>query len=515
MSYVLSDDLWAPQARGLKQTIDFLDEGKSVLLYGPTGCGKTRMAIELIRWAAYHKMGANFYVNRTLLVGQTSERFSALGIHHGVRAANYDDRYDLDAMVQICSADTEASRVLKRETWPFAPAGLIIVDEAHLQKTQAMDEILAHYKGTGACVVLLTATPVEMGKWADEIVISGTMQEYRDCGALVPAVVKSISAPDLKDVKRNQTGEFILDGQKKKIFTQSIVGDVLSRWKKYNPDARPTMLYSPGVAESVWFTEQFEKMGVRWCHVDAVDAVLDGKRYKLNRKLWEEIQEQYKDGSIKGMSCKFKLREGIDIPQTYHCILATPIGSVASYIQTVGRVLRAAPGKDHAIVTDHGGCYLNHGSPNHDRPWEILWKMKEHVASKLHREAVKEGKRPESIVCPVCETERAFGPKCPSCGFEHSKGSRKVIMTDGKLKTVEGKLIPLRHRTVKPDTKKLWEKMFWGFRKKKLEKSFSQLEAFFVHTYGYWPSRDLPLMPKYDYDWKMPVFEVPMEDLRS
>jgi hypothetical protein len=77
------------------------------------------------------------------------------------------------------------------------------------------------------------------------------MQEYRDCGALVMAAVYSISQPDLRRIKRNLTGEFILDGQKRRVFTQSIIGDVYDvAWKQHNPDGRPAFLYAPGKASN-------------------------------------------------------------------------------------------------------------------------------------------------------------------------------------------------------------------------------------------------------------------------
>ncbi len=68
--------------------------------------------------------------------------------------------------------------------------------------------------------------------------------------------MKTISNPDMNKVKRNKTGEYVLDDRKKATCTQSIVGDVLNRWKKYNPDGRPSVMYAPGVAESVWLTDQ-------------------------------------------------------------------------------------------------------------------------------------------------------------------------------------------------------------------------------------------------------------------
>jgi superfamily II DNA or RNA helicase len=516
--FQLGPDLWKPQADGISRAIPLLEEKRVVVLQGPTGCGKTRMSIELFRWAIHKQIGANFYVNRKLLIGQTAARFDSLGLKYGIRAADYPDYFDGFAPIQITSADTEASRVFDKKIWDLADAGLVVVDEAHLQKTQVMRKILDEYKRRGAMICLLSATPVEMKDWADELVISGTMKQYRDCGALVPALVKTISVPDLSKIKRNQTGEYIMDGKVRKQYTQHIVGDVVDMWKKFNPDARPTMMYAPGKPESVWLTQQFEKIGVRWCHIDATDAYLDGVSYKLTRKAWEEISEQYVKGEIKGLSCRFKLREGIDFPCTYHLILATPIGSLASAIQTVGRGMRADPknpAKDHCLITDHGGYRHNHGSPNHDQPWEQLWKMNERAASNLHKDRRKEGEEKEGIVCPNCFTERNKGPKCPSCGFEHPKSVRRVMMEDGKFITKEGDLVRPTPRTKRHDTEKVWRKMFFSWKKYHPDKSFLQLEGWFYRKHGYKPPRNLPLMPIRNIDWRLKISDLKMEELHG
>lgn len=846
-SYTLSDDLWVPQRRGVQETIDSVTSGNVTILYSPTGGGKTRQAIELFHWANHHGWQGAFYLNRRLLIPQTSAAFSKAGLWHGVRAADYDLEFDADAPFQICSSDTEASRVIDKGIWQLHDAQVVVVDEAHLQRTKAMEWIIKQYKARGAYIVLLTATPVNMKGWADHLVVSGSLQEYRDCKALVMAVCKGISSVDLSKVNRSVTGEFIMDGKKKKIYTQTIVGDVIKYWQEFNPDARPAMAYWPGKPESLWGTQQFEKIGVRWAHVDANDGYIDGERYRLSRAMWNDIMGGYKDGSIKGISSRFKCldleteiltrrgwlkhdemtsddlvyqtnmqtgetawekplaivktthtgtmysiksmamdarmtddhglvvrsrngctvwkeeiardvarrrgefhvpvavketkpgvdlsnaqlafigwfmtdgtlrkdtgavtisqstcqpdhyhehikgsivgsglkyttgtyratssdgtichpvvhyriskrelvasgiyeyidkdmhhglidcteeqlmtmiyamfladgsklscptyeqrtfmiakgntvfldrlqalcvtngwrcnihdhgnchhlyfspdrhyavirgtggedsrvrlvpeqvvdepvwcvttrlgtivtrrhgkvlvqkncREGVDAPDTYHIILATPIGSLASYIQTVGRGLRyseATP--DNVIITDHGGCYQNHGSPNHDRPWQDIWQMSEHVASKLYRNQIKSGKKQESIVCVQCKTERPFGDTCPSCGLKSNKRVRRVVMENGTIIEHEGRMIHMVPRQLRSDTERLWTKMYHGYyNKPSNQQTFAQMEAFFAREYRHYPPRDLPFMPKRDLDWYMRVKDVPRDAL--
>ena len=519
MTYTLPDHLWPPQRKGLEETICLLDQGRDVCLYGPTGSGKTEQAIQLMKWAISRGRTGIFYANRKLLIGQTAERFGEAGLPYGIRAAEFEDLYDWSAPVQVASAQTEWVRVHQKNIWDPYAAWLVVVDEAHIQKGEMMRTILAAHKARGAKVVLLTATPIGLSGWADELVISGSLQEYRDCKALVPAKVFSIEQPDMSKVKRNKTGEYVIDGKKRMVYTQHIVGNVLEAWKKYNPDARPTMAYWPGVAESVWGTQQFEKLGVRWCHVDATEAYVDGCRAKLSRPVWEDILEQFKDGSIKGLSSRFKLREGIDAPTVYHAIFATPIGSLASYIQTIGRALRYSPETPgNVIVTDHGGNYWRHGSPNIDRDWHGMWGLSEAVVSNMFQNRVKNREGVEPIRCPKCGMERITGFKCPNCGHEHERSVRKVIMESGKIKVREGKILRPKPVRLEPNTQQLWSARVRGCLRSKRatvqKMTFSQIEANFFREYGYYPPRTLKDMPLIASGWHVPPRLVKAEDLR-
>lgn len=308
--------LKTPQVRGYWDIVSAVMRGNHVVYQSPTGSGKTRVSTELMRWADWDLGGAEFYVNRKSLVGQTRKAFEQAGLAFGVRAADHEEAFDPTESIQIGSADTEAIRVYKKQSWQRHDCGLVVVDEGHIQKGERMQQILADHVANGAKIVMLSATPVGLRQFLSkivgnniELVSGGTLSDYRQCGLLVPATVRSIEQPDLSKIDRNATGEYVIDGKRKRIYTQTIVANVIDRWRRYNPDARPTMLYAPGKPESVFFCDQFNQAGVPWCHVDATEAYWNGKRYTLNRKLWEEILEKYRTGVFKGISSRFKLRE--------------------------------------------------------------------------------------------------------------------------------------------------------------------------------------------------------------
>lgn len=519
--FELSDTLWTPQRSCLEELLYELQEGSDwVCLYSPTGSGKTVMSMELFRWAKSIGVGGNFYVNRKLLIGQTHRHMVDAGLETGVRAAEYDDLYYEDLDFQVTSAPTENARVFKSDRWDMhhvGEGGLVVIDEAHLQKSQVMKKVIDWYRTQGARVVLLTATPVDMRGWCEKLIVSAKLSAWRDCGALVAIEPTTISQPDLKRVKRNATGEFVMDGKKRRQYAQHIVGDVIEHYERLNGEVNgaPAFMYAPCVDSSRWLVRQFGERGHRFIHVDATSATIDGDKHGMTRTVWEDILGQVNDGKCKGLSSRFKLREGIDVPAAAHCIFATPVGALASYLQAIGRVMRShvASGKTKAVLQDHGGVYHMHGSPNMDRPWETLWQLREHAASSLHMDRIREREEREPIRCPDCGAERRSGSKCWKCGYESPQGERRVMQEDGSMKTVKGELVRKPRRQTRHNTQRLWTNMYYGYKNKKVDQSFLQMEAFFYREHGYKPERNLPFMPRQTIHWYAKVHEVPMSDL--
>jgi superfamily II DNA or RNA helicase len=517
MTYQLPEWLWEPQRRSLQAVMYEFTEGAAnrILLQSPTGTGKTAMAQCLFQWADSMGVGGNFYVNRKLLIGQSFNRFKSAGLDVAVRAAEYDEMFDKDCAFQVSSAQSEDARVYKSSAWDLhhvGDGGIVVVDESHIQKSQVMKNILGWYEKQNARIVLLTATPVNMGSWADKIIVSGQLREWRDCGALVPVFTHTISQPDLTKVKKNKDGEFVLTAEKKKRFVQSIVGEVIENFEKLH-EGGPCFCYCPGVAESAWMADQFVQRGHRFIHVDATNAIVDGVEKKLDRDLWDDIVAQLRDGRAKGVTSRFKLREGVDIPSATHAILATPIGSLSSYLQICGRIMRSCEGKSRAILQDHGGVFHSQGSPNQDRDWETLWKLSENAASSFNMDNMREKVTPEPIRCWNCGMERLTGPTCPKCGTEAKQSRRLIRQESGELREVTGDIVVKVRRVKRADTEKLWTQMYYGYANKKIDQSFHQLEAFFYREHGYRPTRDLPFMPRHTTDWYQKVHTVPMERL--
>lgn len=213
------------------------------------------------------------------------------------------------------------------------------------------------------------------------------------------------------------------------------------------------------------------------------------------------------------------LREGINLPWLEYLVLATPIASFQSYLQTVGRILRASPstGKKFATIIDHANNLRMHGSPNldHDDDWRKYFRQDETAITKDREEKKRnpESKEPEPITCPKCSRIRQSGRTCPECGFQHETSVRYVIQESGRLKAVEGDLVAKRKIKMKDDTAAKWEQCYRRCRNAKRPMSFMQVRGLFVKDNHYYPPENLPFMPKNKGDWRRKVKEVGYNDL--
>lgn len=499
---VVEPPLWPHQKRGLAETIALIQAGENgICVTAPTGAGKTVLMKELIRWALKRGWRIVVYTHRKILVSQTSGVFEKFGINHGVMASQYRTAFLRD--VQVASLWTINKRVYDNKTWKLPEANLVIVDELHNNAHDTATKIINDHKSAGAVLVGFTATPVGVKHLCDRLVVAGTNSELRRCGAHIPCETYGPDEPDLRRMKRNDKGEFVLEDVVKRIMVREdgtklprIFGSVLENWRRLNPDQKPTVLFAPGVPESRWFVEFFRANGITAAHIDGETPFEER----------QEIFEGSKNGDIKIICNRFVLREGWDAPWLAHGILATAFGAPSNWLQAVGRLLRSYPGLDRVVLQDHGGHWHRpgFGSPNSDRVWSLDDTDKEIVK----REQAKrdDGEcEPEPICCPKCQGIRRTGSVCPFCGYEHKKSVRAVVQVDGTLKLMRGPVNKPKRK--KSDEEKLWSQyLFQGLYS---GQTFNQVAGRFRKTLGYYPPQGLPHMPKENsIHWDLKVRDV-------
>ena len=502
---------WPHQEHAVQETLRLLAEGEQrICITSPTGGGKTVIACDLIERFLEDELPTVLYTNRRILIEQTSRVLETAGLSHGLRAAGHGKSENL---LQVSMIQTEQSRLRRDIGWELHDAQRVIVDEAHLHKSDSICKIIAAHVAAGAVVIGLTATPIEIGHVYHRLVIAGMNSELRACGALVPAIHYGPEEPDLKGIKV-PLGEDLTEKQiVKAMMRPKLFGRVSEWFSRINPERRPTILFAPGVRESVWFAEQFCKIGVPAAHIDGDEVWINGEWQRSKQEVREHLAELSRSGSIVVICNRFVLREGVDYPWLAHGIFATVFGSLQSYLQSGGRLLRSYPGMDCVTIQDHGGNWWRHGSLNADRTWELTLPPAAYVGLRAERMRQKLDREPWR--CPQCA--QIMVSRACECGFEiKGKRSRPVVTEQGELIEYQGDIFTPRRVSKRPDGPAKWKKMYWRSRTAKGKRTFAAAEALFAaENNSQWPDRHWPLMPKDPLDFYRKVADVPMDRLIS
>ena len=434
----------------LKRSI--LAGNRRIVCQMPTGAGKTRTAAEMVIGALSKGKRVAFTVPAISLVDQTVEAFESEGIHAiGVMQASHV-RTDWRQPVQVVSVQSLARRAPPQ-------ADMVIVDECHMRfaavsKWMAEDE--------RRVFVGLSATPWAKGmadEWQD-LVIPVRMAELIDRGFLSPFRVFAPSHPGLSGVKI-VAGDYH-EGQLGDVMG-GLVADVVETWKQ-RAAGLPTLVFAVNRAHAAQLVEQFAAAGVPMGYCDAHVDLIE------RRHLFSQMAK----GELAGIVNVGTLTTGVDAD--VRCVvLARPTRSEMLFVQMIGRALRTAPGKEHALILDHADNHARLGfvtDIHHPR----LLDGKE----KAPRTAKEKGE-PMPKECGSCGLLKP--PKvreCPKCGFTPS-AQAGVEVEDGELVEISRSKVSVP----KPDKQHFWSELLGIARERGRSRGWASHA--YRERFGVWP----------------------------
>lgn len=411
---------WTHQDRAIRGLRERFGGGlKRGILVLPTGGGKTRTSLEMIRLTLQRGKRALFVADRRVLVYQAAKAARALGVPCGIvmndagTDADSRDWNDPSAPLQIVSKDTLSSWLAGRSRFDPPPAELIVTDECHRSGGLSWDWVPNRYPN--AFEVGLSATPCKadgtgLGFRYEFLVQPTSYSQLIANGVLVePVCYAPASAGKM--------------GQAGKPSGKSLVGNAVTWWQTYANGLR-TFAFCSDVAHSLYVRDEFRKAGIRAEHIDGNTP--DTERDNTLKRLAS-------GETLVVTNCNV-LRYGVDVPNVECAQILAPMGSLIDYLQSCGRVLRSAPGKQSAIIIDHAGAVLYHGFPHTD----VLWELDEGTD---HTEKRKQPGRPDEepptpIGCPKCNMLFSKLPACPGCGWKPERKGKEKSQKDGVLQRV-------------------------------------------------------------------------------
>lgn len=396
------------QERGINDLRREFLSHSAVLFVLPTGAGKT-FCFTYMAGSAYQK-GRRVLVlaHRRELIFQASETFSQFGIPHGLIMAGMDmDRRP----VQIGMVQTVVKRLDKIE-----PPDFVIVDEAHHATASLYTKILESFPG--AKILGVTATPQRtdgrgLGEIFTSIVIGPRSSGLMELGFL--SKYRLFCPPQhfsLNGVK-TVAGDYNKAQLARELDRSVVTGDAVDHYTKHGLGLSVAFCVSVEHAQNV--AAQFNASGIP-------AASLDGS---MSNDARSGILKRFEAGDIRVLSSCSLIEEGFDLPKVEGAILLRPTQSLIVFLQQVGRALRPAPGKSHAIILDHAGNSLRHGLPDDDRSWSLEGRKKGSKKRELDQISVRR--------CAECfNVYRSSEPKCPQCGSD-SKNARHIETRNGEL----------------------------------------------------------------------------------
>jgi len=349
------------------------------ILKAPTGAGKTVLASEIVE-RFYDNKKIVVLCHRLVLLEQLE---AALGKKHTVRKLAVSDTgpafegYDI-----LLSTNMRAKEVLADA---ITKADLIIVDEAHRVSPngKGYKRIIDHFNEHGkpdAQFIGLTASPErrtadqrdQLSLAFDAIIDCANIEELIKEGVLVQPVYRSHFVHDL-DLDRIDisSGDFPVAKLASAIIKSSMIDYAM--WS-YGEER----LKLPGKAVSAWFCADVRVAEATLSHIRkfGISAEIITATTPIKERM--KMLARHESGEIEAMVSVGVLTEGWDNPHCNIIVHLRPTLSKVLWGQSVGRGLRAAPGKKECIVIDVSSNWSTFG-PVEKLEWSLWSNRSSHL----------------------------------------------------------------------------------------------------------------------------------------
>jgi len=337
---------------------------RSVLFQMPTGTGKTVLFSEIVKKGHDHNRKILIVAHRKELIDQIIGKLQSKNVEAGIILAG--QKADYSKIVQVASIQT-----LHRRQHP--DANLIIIDECHHAKAKSYKKLWEIYPV--AKFLGVTATPIRLSGAGfddlfDVLIPSMQVKEFIRQGYLSSIKHFIGATPNLKKVKKRQ-GDYVTAQLERVMLDNRLMVNLLDSYQKH-ASHKSTIVFAVNVEHSKHIAKRYQQSGIPAAHID-------GTTPQEERK---ELLEQFKAKKIKVLSNVEIITEGFDFPECEAVQLARPTKSLALYLQMVGRVMRRADGKEHGLILDNAGLWLEHGLPTIDQEWSLRGiEKKNHIHS--------------------------------------------------------------------------------------------------------------------------------------
>lgn len=316
--------------------------------------------------------------------------------------------YGLLATLGIENTRVETYQTEYRRLGCYPKPRLLVVDEAHLSRSQTWQKIIEYYD---TYTVGFTATPVRLdgkplGDIFNDLVTGVDTRWLIEHHYLAPYEYYAPTTVDTSGV-RVSCGDYVISDLEQLMTERCIYGDIVENYQRFAAGER-TIAYCVSVRHARSVAEAFRAVGIR---AEALSAETPARERK-------RIIDGFRAGEITILCNCTLLSEGISINEVSCVMLLRPTESVALGIQQMMRCMRYLPGKTAKIV-DMVGNYLRVGLPDEEREWSLSEPVRQ------RRELSPEGNY-YIRTCPECYMVFPTAPVCPFCGTKYPLSPREI-----------------------------------------------------------------------------------------
>lgn len=371
------------QTDNKRKIYNFWISGQSVMLQMPTGTGKTRLFVSIVKdlheWGKENKTAVKVLLlaHRVELIEQISNNLGLkYGLAHGVIVSKNPE--NIKYPIQVGSVPTMHRRMGK---WGEKDFDVIIVDEAHHVKAESYQTILKAYPN--AKVLGVTATPCRLNGAGfrdvfQELILSDSVAKFISNGYLSNYDYYSIPPDSIVQKQIEGINEFDINGDYNErammrvMDTDRLRARIVDTYLKY-AENKKGIIYTINQLHNENVCKQFQERGIT---AKAIDS-------KTSAETRKEIVNDFRNGKFQILCNVNIFSEGFDCPDLEFVQLARPTKSLSLFLQQIGRGLRIAEGKEKVIFLDNVGLYNRFGLPSANRKWRMHFEGQEVTETEL------------------------------------------------------------------------------------------------------------------------------------
>ena len=398
---------------------------KKILIFAPTGGGKTIIATKIVYDAVSRYKQVLFVVHRDILVKQTNDKFASVGLKCGFFKAGWNE--NIDASIQIASVQT----LPNRQKWKALNYDVVIFDECHILAFSKICISMMEETFPNAIYLGLTATPWRLSKQEalgdiySNIVCTPMPKELIAAGFLVkPSYYGLNYVTDLEKIEI-KNGDYDLYQLNRICDRTELIEQLCHSWFEL-AEGRASIAFAVSVSHADNIANAFKNYGIK-------AAVVTGKTPLLLRN---QFYQELAEGKLKILVSCGALSEGFDVPQVSCVMLARPTKSKALYFQQLGRGLRLADGKRDCLVLDQSQNVMLHG---------FVEDLKQVKLFNSQSSSHKTSSKPPLKICPKdnggCGAYISSSRlQCPHCNYNFDLEKAISILGISRLLSDEDKI---------------------------------------------------------------------------